>query len=74
MKSPIQCFYLQNKAFFFPPHPDDDPQAEPRPLSTPCWCLRTHESVAPDGGDVTIEACTQGTERHCYKPELDLDA
>lgn len=69
MKKPTDCYYLQNKAFFFAPHPND--AVNDLPLSTPCWCLRTHDPVGPDGGDVDTGACGSG--RACYRPEVDLE-
>lgn len=68
MKSHDACYYIQNKAFFFPPPLDGDRAGEP--LSTPCWCLRTHEPVGPDGVEVTVEACRPG--RACFRPEVQL--
>ena len=70
MKLPSACSFLQNKAFFFPPPVDVDPADLPLPLSTPCWCLRTHDPVGPDGGDVCEESCV--SPRACYVPEVDL--
>ena len=70
MKPPTACSFLQNKAFFFPPPVDLPADAEPLPLSTPCWCLKTHDPVGPDGGDVSEESC--GSRRTCYLPEVDL--
>ena len=40
------------------------------PLSTPCWCLKTHEPVGPDGEGVTVDDCV--APRACYRPEVDL--
>ncbi|RMG10717.1 MAG: hypothetical protein D6731_16905 [Planctomycetota bacterium] len=78
MKRPNDCFYLQNKAFFFPPPlPVDEPDrpeivAPPTSLSTPCWCLRTHEAIGPDGEEAHPELCVPG--RACHRPEVDLGA
>ena len=70
MKRPTDCYYLQNKTFFFAPHPTA--REDELPLSTPCWCLKTHDPVGPDGGDVDVAVCVSA--RPCYKPEVDLEA
>jgi hypothetical protein len=68
MKPLDACYYLRNKALYFPPPVDAALRKEP--LSTPCWCLRTHEPLGPDGGHVTLESCRKG--RECYRPEVEL--
>ena len=70
MKPPDACRYLQNKAYFIPPAPAGETVDEPRPLSTPFWCLKTHDPVGPDGGEVDAECCGPG--RSCYKAEVEL--
>ncbi len=70
MKPPTACYFIENKAFFFPPPLEEGD--EPQPLSTPCWCLRTHEATGPDGDAVDVDICVKG--RSCYKPEVDLDS
>ncbi len=73
MKPPDACYYLSNKAYFFTrPEPvkGDDHDPEPQPLSTPFWCLRTHETLGPDGEEACDEFC--GPARSCYQPEVEL--
>ena len=69
MKPPTACHFIENKAFFFPPPVEAGD--EPHPLSTPCWCLRTHEATGPDGDAVDVDICVKG--RSCYEPEVDLE-
>ena len=71
MKPIDACRHLQNKAFFFAPLPEGSPEhALHEELSTPCWCLKTHEAIGPDEGDVWIESCKRG--RKCYEAEVEL--
>ena len=71
MKPLDACRYLQNKAFAFPPLPEGSPELEHHDeLSTPCWCLKTHEAYGPDGEQVWIDVCTKG--RKCFEPEVEL--
>lgn len=72
MKPPHACWYLHNKAYFFPPRvptPGEEPH-EPEAVTTPWWCLRTQDSIGPDGGMIGDDCC--GTDRACYKPEVQL--
>jgi hypothetical protein len=72
MKPESACYFLQNKAYFFPPPDlqDAEVSTEPEPLATPFWCLKTHDAVGPDGLEACDEAC--GPDRPCYKPEVQL--
>ena len=71
MKPFDACRHLQNKSFFFPPLPEGSPELElHEELSTPCWCLRTHEGIGPDGGDVLLTACKRG--RSCFEAEVEI--
>ena len=69
MKPPNACRFLNNKAYFFAPV-ENDPEVEPRPLSTPFWCLKTHEPIGPDGDEASDDRC--GPHRDCYRPEVEL--
>ncbi len=69
MKPPDACYYLENKAYFFPPLERQSGE-EPEPLSTPFICLKTHEQIGPDGEEACDELC--GPDRACYKPEVEL--
>ena len=67
------CRYLQNKSFFLAPLPEGSPELEAdrdQELSTPCWCLKTHEAVGPDGDEVWITVCLRG--RPCFEPEVEI--
>ena len=68
MKPSHACWYLNNKTWFYAPAVD--PRDEPTELSTPYWCLRTHDAIGPDGIEATMDCC--GPDRPCYKPELEL--
>ncbi|MGE0713541.1 MAG: hypothetical protein AB7N76_35705 [Planctomycetota bacterium] len=68
MKPPHACYYLENKSYFLPPPADGFATEEP--LTTPCWCLRTHEATGPDGEHVCSERCN--AERPCYRPEVEI--
>lgn len=68
MKPLDSCRHIQNKAFFFPPPVEG--YDEMRTLATPCWCIRSHEPVGPDGGEVSLERCDR--KRPCYEPYVDL--
>jgi hypothetical protein len=70
MKPPDACRFLSNKAYFFHPPAEQSEATEPHPLSTPFWCLKTHEAVGPDGGDVADSCC--GPDRTCFKPEVEI--
>jgi hypothetical protein len=52
------CRNLRNKEMYYG-GAEDDPFA-----SGICWCLKTHESVGPDGQPVTRAECKPG--RPCY--------
>ena len=69
MKPPNACYYLENKAYFFPPLGRKSDE-EPEPLSTPFTCLKTHEQIGPDGEEACDELC--GRHRTCYRPEVEL--
>jgi hypothetical protein len=69
MKPLTACYYLNNKAFLCGAESKDEGE-ETRPPGTPCWCLRTHDAVGPDGREVTLDACAPG--RPCYRPEVEL--
>lgn len=71
MKPESACYYLQNKAYFFPPaegSTEDD--GMPTADSLPFTCLKTHEAFGPDGDEACEETC--GPHRSCYKPEVEL--
>ena len=71
MKPPDACYYLSNKAYFFsPPEAMKETEVDPQPLSTPFWCLKTHEALGPDGEEACDELC--GRDRPCYQPEVEL--
>jgi len=70
MKPLDACHFLDNKAYFFPPPVHEDDDAEPQSPSTPFTCLKTHQSVGPDGEFVSDECC--GPDRPCYRPEVSL--
>jgi len=71
MKPLDACRHLQNKAFFFPPLPEGLPKLDlHEELSTPCWCLRTHEPIGPDGDQAWLNVCKRG--RSCFEAEIDL--
>ena len=81
MKPPDACYFLCNKAYFFTPPEafSDKPvlkdsgnadDTEPQPLSTPFWCLKTHEALGPDGDEARDDLCDAG--RTCYRPEVGL--
>jgi hypothetical protein len=65
MKPPHACYYLENKGF----HCGFDPK-KGEPPRTPCWCLKTHHAMGPDGREVSYAACGPG--RACYRPEVQL--
>jgi hypothetical protein len=69
VKPPHACFYMENKSYFLPPPADgfEDPSEV---LATPSWCLRTHESIGPDGEYVCEQTC--GAARECYRPEVEI--
>ena len=67
MKPLTACQFMENKAYYFPPIAGE---TEPDIPTTPSWCLRTHDAVGPDGGDVCDDACAAG--RECYAPEVEL--
>ena len=83
MKPPDACYHLCNKAYFFtaPEAFKDKPvlkhsngtgdqDVEPQPLSTPFWCLKTHEALGPDGEEARDDLCD--ATRSCYRPEVTL--
>jgi len=71
MKPIDACRHIQNKSFFFDPLPEGSPELEQhRELSTPCWCLRTHEAFGPDAGEVWLNVCVKG--RACFEPEVEI--
>ena len=71
MKPLDACKHIQNKSFFFEPLPEGSPELElHEELSTPCWCLKTHEAYGPDGGEVWLNVCTRA--RSCFEPEVEI--
>jgi len=66
MKPLHACYYLNNKSFFC----GLEPKREGEEHATPCWCLRSHDAVGPDGREVSVRAC--GPDRPCYRPEVQL--
>ena len=66
---PIQaCRWLENKAFAMAPPPDGKPASQDDDdYSTPCWCLKTHDSIGPDGESVELRTCREG--RSCFERE-----
>jgi len=69
MKPEHACYYLGNKAYFFPP-PAENRADDPAGPTTPFWCLRTHDATGPDGKHVDDVCC--GPDRRCYQPEVQL--
>jgi len=67
MKPLTACRWLQNKAWICDP-PDRDREHDA--YLTPFWCLKTHDSVGPDGGSVGEHCC--GRDRPCHQPEVEL--
>ena len=67
-KPPDSCYFLQNKAWFM--HPPTDPPEGPVVLATPCWCLKTHEAIGPDGELACPDECTGA--REGYRQEAAL--
>ncbi len=68
MRPLTACKHLQNKAFFFPPPVEG--YDEELGLRTPCWCIRTHQPVGPDGGEASLERCDKS--RTCFQPAVQL--
>ncbi|MHC4410876.1 MAG: hypothetical protein ACYTEG_15910 [Planctomycetota bacterium] len=71
MKPITACRWLENKAFMLGPPADGAPEEDLLDqFSTPCWCLKTHDSIGPDGAGVELRACCDG--RTCFEPEVQL--
>jgi len=70
VKPPHACYYIQNKSYFLPPPAEGFDPAEDA-LTTPCWCLQTHDAFGPDGSAVTEFLCVKA--RACYQAEVELD-
>ena len=83
MKPDSACYFLENKAYFFPPaeHSEGSERSEgtegtkeedgmPTADTLPFTCLKTHEAFGPDGDEACEETC--GPHRSCYKPEVEL--
>lgn len=70
MKPPDACRFLENKTWFLGPAPAGGEPEGTQPLSTPFWCLKTHEPIGPDG-DLVDDVCCNG-ERPCFKAQVEL--
>jgi len=72
MKPIHACRWLENKAFMLgvPVEGTSPDEVSDDEFSTPCWCLRTHDSIGPDGGGVELASCRRG--RACFEAQVEL--
>jgi hypothetical protein len=60
-----RCMYLCCKSMaVFGEDFESDPEYEPG--LTPFWCVQTSRGLGPDGGDVSLERCSN-PERECFQ-------
>lgn len=67
MKPLTTCRWLENKGFVVGHAEGSD---DPDDYATPCWCLKTHDAIGPDGDGADLGECVRG--RECFEPELDI--